>query len=254
MLGFAVVLAITAVSMGIRLSWLRGSFGRCRLLPKKRVGSRSGAQYRPRADLLPWPGALLCGDRQGRRRQSGPERPSQPERRDRAVDEGHHEPGRARPDHAPCQGIQRLHQDFCRYPQGQGRERAGRAEPARPRRKHAEVQIRRAFGQRRRSRASGRRARHQAGDRAISGDDGARQHVRRQFRPGRCHQRAGAAQIRRELAACDLDNRQTRSRRDSRKPPGCWRNTSKPSASWSKIPNRSTNSTTRDDRFGEPRS
>ena len=46
---------------------------------------------------------------------------------------------------------------------------------------------------------------------AISGDDGARQHLRRQFRPGHRHQRAGAAEIRREFAAGDLDRPTKRS-------------------------------------------
>ena len=44
-------------------------------------------------------------------------------------------------------------------------------------------------------------------DRAISGGDGARQHLRHQFRPDGCRQRAGAPQIRRELAARDIVDR-----------------------------------------------
>jgi hypothetical protein len=59
MLGFAVVLAITVASMGIAyLGFERVSTG-VTSLPKQRVGSRSGAQYRPRADLVPGAGAIL---------------------------------------------------------------------------------------------------------------------------------------------------------------------------------------------------
>ena len=55
------------------------------------------------------------------------------------------------------------------------------------------------------------RTRRQAGGGAISGRDGARQHLRHQFRPGGRHQRAGAPQVRRELAAGDfLDRRKDR--------------------------------------------
>ena len=111
---------------GHRLSRLRAGLRRRRVLPQQRVGSRSGAQYRPRADLLPGAGALLCRDRQGRRRQGGAGGRSQPEGRHRPVDEGHRESGAARSDHAPGAGIPRLHQDLRRDPQGQARQRAGR--------------------------------------------------------------------------------------------------------------------------------
>ena len=101
MLGFAVVLAISAASMGIAyLGFERVSAG-VALLPQQRVGSRSGAQYRPRADFVPGAGAILCGDRQGRRRQGGAGSRSQPEGRHRSIDEGHHQSGAPRSDHPP---------------------------------------------------------------------------------------------------------------------------------------------------------
>ena len=45
------------------------------------------------------------------------------------------------------------------------------------------------------------------GDRAVSGGDRARQYLRHQLRHDGCHQRAGAAQIRRELAEGDIVDR-----------------------------------------------
>ena len=61
--------------------------------------------------------------------------------------------------------------------------------------------------------ASGDRVRHQKSDRAVPGGDGAGQYFRHQFRPDGRQQRAGAAQIRRELAARDIRRRTKRSRR-----------------------------------------
>ena len=68
-------------------------------------------------------------------------------------------------------------------------------------------------------------ARRQEGDRAVSGGDGARQYVRGQFRPDGRDQRAGAAEIRRELAEGDLVDQRKDPATASRKFPACWRNT-----------------------------
>src|ERR1700733_12365081 len=57
-LGFAVVLAISAISMGFAYLGF-GRFGWCRRLPGERLGIRSGPEYRPRTDLLPVAGAIL---------------------------------------------------------------------------------------------------------------------------------------------------------------------------------------------------
>ncbi len=64
-------------------------------------------------------------------------------------------------------------------------------------RQHAALQARRSAQQcRRRGRPAGR-IRCQKSDRAVSGGDGARQYLRHQCRPDGCRQRAGAPQIRR---------------------------------------------------------
>ncbi len=148
---------------GFCLSRLRGRLGRRRRLPQQRGGSRSGAQHRPRADLVSRTRAILCRDRQGRGRQGRAAGRSQPEGRHRPGDEGNHQSRGARPDHAAGSGIHRLHQDLCRHRQGQEREHAGGAEPAHARRHHAAIQARRYRQQRRGSRLAGRRARCQAG-------------------------------------------------------------------------------------------
>ncbi len=192
---------------GHRLSRLRARLRRRRVVPEQRVGSRSGAQYRPRTDLVPVAGAILRGDRQGRRRQGGAGGRSQPERRHRSIDEGHHRSGAARSGHAAGPGIHHLHQDFCRYSQGQERERVGGAKPADARRHVAPLQARRSRQQRRRSRTAGNRTRRQAGCRAISGGDRAGQYLRHQLRQDGCDRRAGAAEIRRKLAQGDLFDR-----------------------------------------------
>ena len=140
---------------------------------------------------------------------------------------GTRDPGAARPGHAPRQGIQCLHQDLCRYPEGQGRERAGRAEPADARRQHAAPKVRRSRQHRRGRGASGGRARRQAGRRAVSVDGDARQYVRPQRRCRGRQDRAGRTAIRRNsLQAVSTTTR--RSRPASRKRPACWRNTGKP--------------------------
>ena len=85
MLGFAVVLAISAASMGFAyLGFERVSAG-VDVLPAQRAGGRSGAQHRPRTDLLPLAGPLFRGDRQGRGRQGGAGGRGRPEGR-------HHRP------------------------------------------------------------------------------------------------------------------------------------------------------------------
>ena len=96
MLGFAVVLAISAASMGFCLSRLRAGLGWRGILSQQRHGSRSGAQYRPRTDLLSVAGAIFRGDGQRRRRQGGAFSRSRPQGRHRPVDEGHHQSGAAR--------------------------------------------------------------------------------------------------------------------------------------------------------------
>ena len=121
----------------------------------------------------------------------------------------------------------RLHQDFRRHPQGQARQRAGDAKPADAQRQHAALQARRSSQQRQRCGASGDRIRREKSHRAISGGDGARQYLRHQFRPDGRRQRAGASQIRRELAARDFRRRTKRSCRASRRLPRCSKNTGK---------------------------
>ena len=97
-------LAISAASLGIAyLGFERISAGVMSYRQQRR-GSRSGAQYRPRADLVSVAGALLCGDRQGRRRQGGAGRRGQPEGRHHAIDEGHHQSGADRADRASWSG------------------------------------------------------------------------------------------------------------------------------------------------------
>ena len=80
MLGFAVVLAISAASMGIAYFGFERVSAGVAVLPQQRLGSRPGPQHRPRADLVPGAGALLRGDRQGRRCHGGAGGRSQPER------------------------------------------------------------------------------------------------------------------------------------------------------------------------------
>ena len=113
MLGFAVVLAISAVSMGIAyLGFERVSLGVA--VYRNSVTEADLARNIDR-ELISYRGAgpLLRRDRQRRGCQGGACGRGQPERRHRSIDEGHHQPGAPRPDHAPCQGIQRLHQDFA---------------------------------------------------------------------------------------------------------------------------------------------
>ena len=197
---------------GLCLSRFRACFRRRGFLPAQRAGGRSGARHRSRTDLLPLAGPLFRGDRQGRGRQGGAGGRSQPEGRHHRLDEGHHQPGAARADRETGAGIPRLHQDFRRHPQGQGRERADRAKPAHAHRQLAALQARRSPEQCRRRRAAGDHARREEGDRAVSGGDGARQYVRGQFGQDGRGQRAGAPEIRRELAEGDFV--------DQRKDPG----------------------------------
>ena len=196
-LGFAVTLAISAASMGIAYLGFERVAAGVASLPLQRVGSGSGAQHRPRADLVPVAGAILRGDRQGRGRQGGAGRRSQPEGRHRSIDEGHDQSRPARTGCALGQGIPELHQDFRRHSQAQGRERAGHAKSADAQRQYAALQARRSSQQRRRCRTAVDPVRRQDSNRSISGGDGARQHIRRQFRQDDRGQRTGAAQIRR---------------------------------------------------------
>ena len=69
---------------------------------------------------------------------------------------------------------------------------------------------------------------------------GARQHVRRQLGQDGRIQRAGAPEIRRQLAEGDPGEQRKDSSRGSRRSRVCWRNTSSRSPSWSIIPRRST--------------
>ena len=204
MLGFAVVLAISAASMGFAyLGFERVSAG-VDVLPAQRAGGGPVARHRSRTDLLSLARPLFRGDRKGRGRQGGAGSRNRPERRDHCLDEGNHQPDAARAGREAGTGVPRLHQDFRRHPQGQGRERAHRAKPAHAHRQLAALQARRSPEQCRRRRDARDHARGEEGDRAVSGGDGARQHVRGQFGQGGRNQCAGAPEIRRELAEGDF--------------------------------------------------
>ena len=166
-------------------------------------------------------------DRQGRGRQGGAGGRSQPEGRHRSVDEGHHQSGAARSGHAPGAGIPHLHQDFRRYPQGQGRERADRAKPADAQRQHRCVTSSTISPATPKTRAAGDHFGAKKVTDAISGGDGARQYLRHQFGAGGRRQRAGAPEIRRELAEGDFVEGRKDSCRGSRRSRHCWRNTGK---------------------------
>ena len=172
MLGFAVVLAISAASMGFaylgfeRVSAGVDSYRRSvqeadlsRDIDRELISYRSLARY-------------FVVDRKGRGRQGGAGRRNQPEGRDHCLDEGNHQPDAARAGRETGAGIPHLHQDFRRHPQGQGRERAHRAKPAHAHRQLAALQARRSPEQCRRRRNAGDHARREEGDRAVSGGDG----------------------------------------------------------------------------------
>jgi hypothetical protein len=203
MLGFAVVLASRPPAWVLPISDL-STFPTGVAPTATAFGSRSGAQYRPRADLVPLAGALLRGDRQGRGRQGGAGGRGQPEGRHHQSMKGTTNPARLEQVTAGA-GIPRLHQDFADISRSSARAR-GCAKPAHARRQLAALQARRSPQQRRRRRASGDRVRREEGDRAVSG-------VTRSPIPSssiptrRSRQRAGAAEIRRELAASDLLDR-----------------------------------------------
>ncbi len=115
MLGFAVVLAISAASMGFAYLGFERVSDVVDCLPAQRAGGRSGARHRSRADLLPRAGPLFRGDRQGRGRQGRAGRRSPPEGCHPGLDEGHHQSGPARAGRQAGAGIPHLHQDFRRH-------------------------------------------------------------------------------------------------------------------------------------------
>ena len=130
MLGFAVTLAISAASMGFAyLGFERVSAGvdayrhsvqeadLARNIDRELISYRSLARYFVATGKEEDGKAALAAE-------------AGLKDADHRLDEGHHQPGAARSDHEAGARIPRLHQDFCRYPQGQGRERADRAKPA----------------------------------------------------------------------------------------------------------------------------
>ena len=186
-----------------RLFRLRPRLGGRRLLPEQRLGSRPCPQHRPRADLLPLGRQILRGDRQGRRRQGGAGGRSQPEGRHRQVAERHQEAG------AASRGSSTLAIEFRNFA-------ATFADIVKVKRESAllvQNQLSRDANmlqlQARRHRSSNAaESEPQAiefGAKQVTAPvpgrkRRARQHLCHQFRPGGRHQRAGAAEIRRELA------------------------------------------------------
>ena len=206
MLGFAVVLAISAASMGFAyLGFERVSAGvdayrhsvqeadLARDIDRELISYRSLARY-----------FVVTGKEEDGKAGAGGR--SAPEGRHPGLDEGHHRPRAARAGRKAGAGIPHLHQDFRRHAQGQGGERAHRAEPARAHRQFAALQARRPSEQCRGRRDAADHARRQEGDRAVSGGHRAREYLRGQLRPVGRHQRTGAPEIRRERAEGDLDN------------------------------------------------
>ena len=95
MLGFAVVLAISAASMGFAYLGFERVSAVVDYLPPQRAGGRPVARHRSRTDLLSLARPLFRGDRKGRGRQGGAGSRNRPEGRDHCLDEGNHQPDAA---------------------------------------------------------------------------------------------------------------------------------------------------------------
>ena len=103
------------------LSRLRARLRRRRLLPAQRVGSRSGAQYRPRADLVPrrWRDTYVVTGKEDDGKAALAAEAGLKDAIDQSM-KGTTNPARPRADHAAGQGIpDTFTQDFCRHSQGQ---------------------------------------------------------------------------------------------------------------------------------------
>ena len=167
MLGFAVVLAISAVSMGIAyLGFERVSSG---VATYRNSVSEADLARNIDRELISYrgAGALLCRDRQGRRRQGGAGGRSQPEGRHRPIDEGHHRSGAARPGHAAGREFQAFTKIFADILKVKSDSALLAQNQLRAQRQHAALQARRSPQQRRRCGASGDRVRRQEGDRQF---------------------------------------------------------------------------------------
>ena len=179
-------------------------FPRAWILPAQRRGGRSGAQYRPRTDLLPLAGALFRRHRQGGGRQGGAGGRSQPEG-------SHHRSMKGTTNPARLDQVTKLEREFRAFTKIFADILKVKEESARI----AQNQLTRSGNSLRYklddlpsnaddAELQADHARREEGGRAISGDDGARQYVRRQFGQDGRGQRAGAPEIRREFAEGDL--------------------------------------------------